>query len=121
MSNDILESDTNQIPSFEEFKATILHQGADANFLDKVANLHGRIPRLIRILYNFDPTGTLSAISQLFSEVTTEREQDNILRAIYKLAIKVWQVERPASPRLPKDKFEFLYRPVSRSEWVYKI
>lgn len=116
MSNDVLKPEPNQPPSFEEFKETILQQGADADFLSKVANLHGRIPRLIRILHNFDPTGTLSAIDQLFSEETTEREQDNILRAIYKLAIEKWKAEATVLPSLPDDKFKFLYFVYVKSE-----
>ena len=116
MSNDILRPGPNQPPSFEEFKETILQQGADTNFLRRLANLHGRIPRLIRILHNFDPTGTLSAIDQLFSEEITEREQDNILQAIYKLAIEKWKVETTALPSLPDDKFKFLFFVYVKSE-----
>jgi len=116
MSDEIVDSGSNQIPSFEEFKKTILQQGADANFLNRIADLHGRIPRLIRILYNIEPTGTLNAIAQLFNEEKTEREQDNILRAIYNSAIKIWRFEITASPSLPDDKFKFLYFVYVKSE-----
>lgn len=109
MSNEILRSEPNQLPSFEEFKETIFQQDTGANFLNKVANLYGRTPRLIRILNNFDPSGTLSAIDQLFSEKINEQEQDKILRAIYNLAIKIWNVENKAFPNLPDEKFKFLY------------
>jgi len=120
MSTETLES--NQTPSFEGFKKTILQQGADADFLSRVANLHGRIPRLIRILNNFDPTGTLGAIEQVLNEEKTEQEQDNILRAIYDLAIKIWKVDVAALPSLPNDKFKFLYFVYVKSETdVFRI
>jgi len=116
MSDEILRPEPNQLPSFEEFKETILQQQTDVDFLNRVANLLGRTPRLIRILYNFDPTGTLSAIDQFFSEEINEQEQDKILRAIYDLAIKIWKVETIAFPNLPDDKFKFLYFVYIKSE-----
>jgi hypothetical protein len=109
MSDDSLVPRQKQIPSFDEFKEIVLQHGADANFLDRVATLHGRVPRLFRILHNLDPTGIASAIDQLISEEKSEREQDNILRAIYTLAIKVWKVEGTELPVLSVDKFRFLY------------
>ena len=98
-----------QIPSFEEFKEIVLQQGSDRDFLNRVASLHGKAPRLFRILHNFDPTGTASAIDQLISEEKSEREQDNILRAIYALAIKVWNPKDIELPNLSEEKFSFLY------------
>jgi hypothetical protein len=105
-----------QVPSFDEFRETVLQQGANADFLNRVATLHGRIPRLLRILHNFDPTGTASAIDQLISEAKSEREQDNILHAIYTLAIKIWKVEGTELPVLSEDKFRFLYFVYAKSE-----
>ena len=116
MSKDILRADPNQLPSYQEFKDTVLQHGAKTGFLNEAANLHGRIPRLLRVLHNLDPTGTLSAFDQLLSEQIAEREQDNILRAIYNLAIKIWNIEAIAYPRLPDDKFEFLYFVYIKSE-----
>ena len=89
MSNEILDPEPNPIPSFNEFKETILQHGADTDFLNRTANLRGKIPRLLRIIHNFDPTGTLSAIDQALNEEKTEREQNNILRVIYDLAVKI--------------------------------
>lgn len=109
MSDDSLVPRQKQIPSFEEFKQVVLQQGASGNFLNRAATLHGKIPRLIRILHNFDPTGIASAIDQLINEAKSEREQDNILRAIYALAIKVWNIEDTELPTLSEDKFCFLY------------
>lgn len=109
MSNEIIDPGIYKTPSFEEFKETILKEGADADLFNRFADLHGRIPRLIRIIHNFDPSGTLSAIDQVFNEEKSEREQDNILRAIYDLAIKIWKVEVTAIPNLPDNKFKFLY------------
>ena len=116
MSNEIIKTEPNQAPSFEEFKEIILQQGADADLLDWAANVHGRIPRLIRVLHNVDPTGISSALDQLFSEKVSEREQENILRAIYVLANKIWNIETTELPRLPDDKFKFLYYVYVKSE-----
>jgi len=116
MSKDIFGADPNQPPPYQEFKETILQHGAKTDFLNKAANLHGRIPRLIRVLHNCDPTGTFSAFDQLLSEQIAERQQDDTLRAIYNLAIKIWNIEAIAFPRLPDDKFKFLYFVYIKSE-----
>jgi len=116
MSNDVLEPEPNQIPSFDEFKETILQKGADADFLNRVKNLYGTAPRLIRILHNFDPTGTASAFDQLLNDERAEREQNNILHMLYDLALKIWKVEATALPNLPEDKFKFLYFVYVKSE-----
>lgn len=115
MSTEIVTPEQNQALSFEEFKKTILQQGTNANLLSWVANQHGRIPRLIRILYNFDPTNISSAIGELFDETVSEREQENIIRAIYDLSNKIRDIETREFPRLPDDKFEFLYHVYVRS------
>ena len=114
MSNEIIQPDSNQVPSFEEFKEIILQHGAEADLISWAANGYGRIPRLIRALNNMDPTGITGAIDQLFSEKASEQEQENILRAIYLLAIRMWKLEAKDIPKLPEEKFKFLY-------FVYKI
>ena len=116
MPNDSLVPRQQQAPSFDEFKEIVLGQGKNGNLLNQVATLHGSIPRLIRILHNFDPTGTASAIDQLLSEEKSEREQDNILRAIYTLAIKIWKAEGTELPSLSDEKFSFLYFVYVKSE-----
>jgi hypothetical protein len=116
MSNEIANQEPNEFPSFDEFKKTILQQGTDANLLNKVKGLYGTAPRLIRILHNFDPTGTASAFDQLLDDERTEREQNNILRTLYDLAVKIWKIEDSATPSLPEDKFKFLYFVYVKSE-----
>ena len=109
MSNEIMKSDSHLVPSFEEFKKMILQHGADSDLIDWVAMQYGRIPNAIRALNNFDPTGISGAIDQLFSEKVSEREQDNILRAIYILANRIWKIESKNVAKLPEEKFKFLY------------
>ncbi len=94
----------------------MLQNGADKDFLNRVADLHGKIPRLIRVLHNFDPTGTASAIDQLINEEKSEREQENILQAIYVLALKVSKIDEVETLDLPDDKFKFLYFVYEKSE-----
>jgi hypothetical protein len=67
-------------------------------------------------LHNFDPTGTASAIDQLINEEKSEREQENILRAIYALAIKISKIDETETSDLPDDKFKFLYLVYIKSE-----
>lgn len=105
-----------QTPSFEDFKEIVLQEGANGNFINRVATLHGRIPRLIRILHNFDPTGTASAIDQLISEEKSEREQDNILRSIYALALEISKVQGTELPSLSDEEFSFIYFVYVKSE-----
>jgi len=109
MSDNNLIPRPKRVPSFDEFKEIVLQHGSDQDFLNKVASLHGKAPRLLRILHNFDPTGTASAIDQIISEEKSEREQDNILRAIYALAMKIWNVEDKEFLDLSEEKFAFLY------------
>jgi hypothetical protein len=52
----------------------------------------------------------------VFNEVKTEKEQENILRAIYNLAINLWMIEDTELPILPDDKFMFLYFVYIKSE-----
>lgn len=105
-----------QTPSFEEFKKFVLQYGAEKDFLGRIITLHGKIPRLIRVLFNFDKTGFTSAIDQLISEEKSEREQDNILRAIYTLGIRIWNPESERVSSLSDDKFMFLYFVYVKSE-----
>lgn len=86
MSNKIIRPDQNQVPSLEEFKEMILQHGADSDLMSWAAKEYGQILSAIRAFNNFDPSGISSAIDQLFSEKVSEREQENILRAIYTLA-----------------------------------
>jgi hypothetical protein len=117
MSTESITPNPGQFSSFDEFKETILQHGADADLLNWAANKHGQIPRLIRVLHNIEPTGILSTIDQLFSEEVSEREKDNILRVIYDLAIRVWDIEnREGMQQLPEDKFKFLYHVYVSSE-----
>ena len=109
MSDDSLVPKQKRIPSFDEFKNIVLQQGNSGSLLDKIMALHGKAPRLIRILHNFDPTGITSAINEFVSEEKSEREQDNILQAIYALALKVWNAEGTELPSLSEEKFCFLY------------
>jgi hypothetical protein len=109
MSNEIMKSDSHLVPSFEEFKKTILQHGPDAGLINWAAKQYGRIPSAIRALNNFDPTGISGAIDQLFSEKVSEREQENILRVIYILANRIWEIESKNVIRLPEEKFKFLY------------
>lgn len=108
MSDNNLVPVGKQRPSFEEFKKLVLQYGADKDFLNRVANLHGKIPRLIRVLHNFDPTGTASAINQLVNKEKSEREQENILRAIYALAMKISKIDEI------ETSFASTYKPRSR-------
>lgn len=98
-----------RVASFDEFKQIVLQQGKNGSLLDKIMALHGKAPRLIKILHNFDPTGISSAINELVSEEKSEHEQDNILRAIYAVALKVWNTEGTELPTLSEEKFYFLY------------
>lgn len=116
MSNELLKSNSDNIPSFEEFKIKILEIGADTNLLTWAAKKYGRIPNAIRALNNFDPTGITGAIDQLFSEEVSEREQNNILRAIYLLAIRIWEIDSKNTIDLPGDKFRFLFLIYRESE-----
>ena len=116
MSNEIIKSDPNQVPSFEEFKEMILQHGADSDLISWAAKEYGRIPSAIRALNNFDPSGISGAIDQLFSEKASERDQENILRAIYILATRVWKIESKNVTKLPEDKFKFLYFVYQSSE-----
>jgi predicted transcriptional regulator len=109
MPNEIIIPDPNRIPSFEEFREIILQYDKKAGLMNWAANSYGRIPRLIRVLNNFDPTGIWGAIDQLLAEKTSEREQENILRAIYVLAMRVWNIESKYAEQLPEEKFQFLY------------
>ncbi len=87
----------------------ILQHGADSDLINWVAKQYGRIPSAIRALNNFDPSGISGAIDQLFSEKVSEREQENILRAVYILANRIWKIESKNVVRLPEEKFKFLY------------
>lgn len=116
MSNEIVKPEQSHPLSFEEFKEILLRQESDDDIFSRVAGGHGRIPRLLRLLHNIDPTGISSAIDQLLSEKVSEREQDNIIHAIYVLANKIWNLESGDIPKLPDDKFEFLYYVYERSE-----
>ena len=116
MSNEIIKPDPNQVPSFEEFKEMILQHGADSDLISWAAEEYGRIPGAIRALSNFDSSGISGYIDQLFSEKVSEREQENILRAIYTLATRVWKIESKNVTKLPKDKFKFLYFVYQNSE-----
>ena len=98
-----------RVASFDEFKQIMLQQGKRGSLLDKIIALHGKVPRLIRILHNFDPTGITSAINEFVSEAKSEREQDNMLRVLYTLALKVWNTEGTELPILSEAKFCFLY------------
>ena len=109
MSNEIIKPDPKQVPSFEEFKEKILQHGADSDLISWAAKEYGRIPSAIRALNNFDPSGISGAIDQLFSEKVSEREQENILRAIYILATRIWKIESKNVTKLPEDNFKFLY------------
>jgi hypothetical protein len=104
-----MKSDSHKIPSFEEFEKTILQHGADSDLINWAAKQYGRIPSAIRALNNFDPTGISGAFDQLFSEKVSEREQENILREIYKLANRIWKIESKNVTRLQEEKFKFLY------------
>jgi hypothetical protein len=116
MADNSLVPTGKQTPSFDEFKKLVLEHGADGDFLNRVANLHGKIPRLLRIVHNFDPTGTASAIDQIINEEKSEREQENILRAIYALAIRVSKIDEVEISDLSEDKFRFLYSVYVKSE-----
>src|SRR5215210_5826415 len=105
MSDDNLVPRQKQMPSFEEFKEVVLRQGANQGFLNKILTLHGKIPRLIRILHNFDRTGLTSALDQLINEEKSEQEKESILRAIYDLAILVWNIKDTELPSLSNDAF----------------
>lgn len=109
MSNEIIKPDPNQVPSFEEFKEKILQHGSDSDLLSWAAKEYGRIPSAIRALNNFDPSGVSGLIDQLFSENSSELEKENILRAIYTLAIRISKIESKNVTKLPEDKFRFLY------------
>lgn len=104
-----MKSDSHPVPSFEEFKKMILQHGADSDLLNWAAKQYGRIPSAIRALNNFDPTGISEAIDQVFSEKVSEREQENILRAIYILVNRIWKIESKNVTKLSEDKFKFLY------------
>lgn len=116
MSIEKADPEPNRLPSFEEFRETILQHGADPDFLEQIANLYGNAPRLMRILHNFDPTGVASAVDQIISEKKSEQEQESILHAIYTLAVKVWKIEGTSEPKLSDDKFMFLYLVYVKSE-----
>ena len=109
MTDDSLVPIQKRVASFDEFKRMVLQQGKNGSLLDKVITLHGKVPRLIKILHNFDPIGISSAINEFVSESKSEQEQDNILRAIYTLALKVWNTEGTELPSLSEEKFYFLY------------
>lgn len=114
MSNEIIKRD--ERASFEEFKKTILERGIDDDFWSQVEKKHGQIPSLFRVLQNFDPTGISSAIDQIISEKTSEREQDNILQAIYAIAEKVFSDQSTDGLNLSDEKFQFLYYVYSKTE-----
>jgi hypothetical protein len=116
MSNEIIKPDPNQVPSFEEFKEMILQHGADSDLISWAAKEHGRIPSAIRALNNFDSSGISGYFDQLFSEKKSEREQENILNAIYILATRIWKIESKNVTKLPEDKFKFLYFVYQNSE-----
>ncbi len=109
MSNEITKPESHPVPSFEEFKKTILQHNADLDLLNWAAKQYGRIPSAIRALNNFDPTGISGAIDQVFSEKVSEQEQENTLRAIYILASRIWKIESESTTRLSEEKFMFLY------------
>jgi hypothetical protein len=89
MSTEIIKP--NQVPpSFEEFKSIILNNGSiDSGILGNVADFYDKVPYYVRAMQNFDPTGIASTICQLLSENKAEREQDNIIRAIYNLTLGI--------------------------------
>lgn len=116
MTNEIIKSDSNQVPSFEEFKKMILQHGADSDLMNWAAKEYGRIPSAIRALNNFDSSGISGYFDQLFSERVSEREQENILHAVYILANRIWKIESRNVTRLPEDKFRFLHFVYQNSE-----
>jgi hypothetical protein len=115
-SDEVAAQDPKGPPSFLEFKAAIFQGASRAHLLDEAAELHGKLPRIIRVLHNFDPTSIFSALDQVLSEQRSEADQDKILQAIYNLTVRIWKLESTPQPRLPGLKFNFLYRTYVKSE-----
>lgn len=107
MPDEIIKQD--KLVTFGEFKKAILGWGKKDGFQGKVEDAYGQIPRLVKILQNFDPTGISGAIDQLVGDQISEREQDNILRAIYVIAEKVFSDDASSDFELSEEKFKLLF------------
>ena len=88
MTKDISKSGPTPLSSIEEFEKYVYSLDDNESLLDKPADLYSKIPTLLRTLPNVEPTGIASALAQLLEENKAQREQKNILLAIFEL-IKV--------------------------------
>ena len=91
MPSEIIKSD--ELVSFEKFKKDILERGIDSDFFGAMEKKYAKIPDWVKTLQNLDPTGVSGMLEQLASEKISEREQDNILWAIYDIFQKVNLIE----------------------------
>ena len=88
MSSKVTKAGNNKIPpTFNEFKDLVLKGDlASSSSINTSADFYDNMPSIIRMLHNLDPTGISSVIDQILTNDKDNREQDNILRAIYLLA-----------------------------------
>lgn len=93
MTKDIIKSEMAPLSSFEEFEKFVYSLDDNDSLLDKSADLYSKIPALLRTLPNFEPTGIAGALAQLLEENKAQREQKNILLAMFELVKVVSQFD----------------------------
>jgi len=86
MAKDIIKLEPNPLSSFEKFEKYVYSLDDSENLLDRPADLYSKMPALLRTLPNFEPTGIASAFAQLLEENIAQREQRNVLLAMFELA-----------------------------------
>lgn len=86
MSDDTNLLSRNHHISLEEFRNKFSDFGQeDRTLLDKASDIYDKIPTIIRIGKNFDPTGLLGSIDDVFSDNRSRREQNRIVDGLYHL------------------------------------
>lgn len=83
-----------QFPSFEEFKALCLTDASYKSILDKLADGYDKIPMLLRLLNNLEPTGIMSCFVDGLSELKAKRNEEKLWKTIYELFKAVYFIDQ---------------------------
>lgn len=84
-----------QFPTLEEFKTLC---STDATYksalVDKLADRYDKIPMLLRLLKNLEPTGIISCFADGLSEIKAKRKEEKLWKTIYELVKAVFFINQ---------------------------
>jgi hypothetical protein len=102
--NKIASKDT--MPSFKEFHRDVMNLSPSQNSIE---TLYSKIPKVLKSLSNFDPTGGSGFVISILEGRKQDREQMAVLKAIYLLFMKVLEIEKLLLPYSEnKEKADYL-------------